>query len=104
MEVSMAIKEGVKRRRFTAEFKAKVALEAAREQKTIKGLAQEYGVLPVQISEWKKQLLSHSAEVFSAGRKKQEDDTQKQEEKLYEQIGRLKMEVDFLSKKLGPIR
>jgi transposase len=100
----MANKSGVKRRRFTAEFKAKVALEAAKEQKTIKELAQEFGVLPVQISEWKKHLLSRSSEVFSVGRNREEEDLQKREEKLFEQIGRLKVEVDFLSKKLGPIR
>jgi len=97
-------KEGVRRRRFTAEFKAKVALSAVREERTSKELAQEHGVLPVQISEWKRQLINGAAGVFLHGKSKEAEDSAKTEEKLYEQIGRLKVENEFLQKKLGPIR
>jgi transposase-like protein len=88
------------RRRFSAAFKARVALEAIRGQKTAAELAGEYQVHPSQITQWKKQLLGAAQEVFgdAAGQ-----DRQRQEEltaQLYQQIGQLKVEVDFLKKKL----
>jgi putative transposase len=88
------------RRRFSAAFKARVALEAIRGQKTAAELAGEYQVHPSQITQWKKQLLDAAQEVFgdAAGQ-----DRQRQEElvaQLYQQIGPLKVEVDFLKKKL----
>jgi transposase-like protein len=87
------------RRRFSAEFKFKVALEAAKGLKTLNELSSEFGVHPNQISEWKRQLLESGPTVFSnpAARKQQEQEALQAE--LYEQIGRLKMELEWLKKK-----
>ena len=88
-----------RRRRFSAALKAKVALEAIRGQRTVAELAGEHQVHPNQISQWKKQLLDAAESLFADRRVKQE---QRQEElvaELYQQIGRLKVEVDFLQKK-----
>jgi transposase-like protein len=88
------------RRRFSAALKARVALEAIRGQKTAAELAGEHKVHPSQITQWKKQLLEAAQELFSDRRGQ---DRQEQEElvaQLYQQIGQLKVEVDFLKKKL----
>ena len=89
-----------KRRTFSDQFKAKVALEAVRGVKTMAELATEYKVHPNQISNWKKQLISQAAELFSGSK----GATAKTEEELtgplYEEIGRLKMDIKWLEKKL----
>ena len=90
-----------RRRRFTAEFKAKVALEAIKGHKTVAQLAGEYKVHGNQISQWKRQLLESLPEVFG---RRRERDAAKQEEltdRLYQQIGQLKVELDWLKKKSG---
>jgi len=88
-----------KRRRYQAEFKFKVALEAAREIKTISQLASEYELHPNQISTWKKQLLTDGAELFKTNKPRHQQDQAAREAELFEQIGRLKMELEWLKKK-----
>ena len=89
-----------KRRTFTAAFKAKIALEAIREIKTSAALASEYKVHPNQISQWKKELLSNASDVFSSDKKKDTQDRNEISASLYEEIGRLKMDIKWLEKKL----
>ena len=89
------------RRRFSAEFKARVAREALKEQKTIAELAAEYEVHPNQISQWKKQLLDVLPEIFSRRRGEEEKRRQELTDRLYRQIGRLQVELDWLKKKVG---
>ena len=91
----------MQRRKHNAEFKAKVALEAIKEQRTINEIASEYGVHPSQISKWKKEAFEGLSGVFSGTivRKSEQDEALK--EKLYSQIGQLKVEVDWLKKKTG---
>ena len=89
------------RRKFTADFKAKVVLEALKERSTVEELARKYEIHPTQINTWKREAAAKLSSVF-----KGEDtaDTQHQEEqmeKLYAQIGQLKVENDFLKKKLS---
>ena len=89
----------IKRRRFSPEFKFRVALEAAKGQQTISELAGKHGVHPNQVSQWKRQLLDNGADVFGQnGHKEQQAQTAVQPE-LYEQIGRLKMELEWIKKK-----
>ena len=88
------------RRRHSSEFKARVALEALKGQKTLNELASEFGVHPVQITQWKRQLLDASAGVFESGSTGRREREQEQlVEQLYQEIGQLKVEVDWLRKK-----
>ena len=93
-----------KRRRHSDQFKFKVALEASKGIKTLNELAGEYAVHPNQISGWKKQLLAEGASVFSRNGGRQQQEQAAQEAELYEQIGRLKMELEWLKKKAAPFR
>lgn len=88
-----------KRRVFGPSFKARVALAATRGDKTTAQLASEFSVHTSQVTAWKKQLLEQAAELFEDGRRKQPDERTADEQELYEQIGRLKMEVEWLKKK-----
>ena len=87
-----------KRKRHTAVFKGKVALEAAKEIKTLNELAAQYGVHPTQISQWKSQFLEAVPTIF--GTKKSLRSTSKQLDELYRQIGEVTVERDWLKKKL----
>ena len=88
-----------KRRVFSPTLKAKVALAAARGDRTTAELAAQFSVHPSQITSWKKQLLARVPELFADGRHRQREEASAAEEELYEQIGRLKMEVEWLKKK-----
>jgi len=88
------------RRRFSAQTKAKVAVEAIKGQRTVAELASQFQVHPNQISQWKRQMLEAAPTVFSNGRDRQQADQQELVDQLYQQIGRLKVEVDWLKKKL----
>jgi putative transposase len=87
-----------KRRSFSGAFKAKVALAACRGDKTTAQLAAEYEVHAGQITSWKKQLLEGAVALFEDGRSKRAPQDVASDEELYEQIGRLKMEVEWLKK------
>lgn len=89
----------IKRRTFTAQFKFKVALEAVKGVKTLSELASEHGVHPNQIGQWKQQLLKEGAGVFSHNSKSRQNGPGVEAD-LYEQIGRLKMELEWLKKKV----
>jgi len=89
------------KRHFSAEFKARVAREALKEQKTLSELAAEYEVHPSQIAQWKKQLLDALPDVFSRGGGRDAKREEKLKDRLYRQIGQLQVEVDWLKKKVG---
>lgn len=91
---------GKKRKVHSAEFKAKVALAAIKNEETAAQLASRFGVHPTMISTWKRQLLDSAPDLFDKGRKSRKDDEAKTAE-LYRQIGQLKVENDFLSRKLS---
>ena len=84
------------RRKFSAAFKAKVALEAVKNQKTLAELAKEFEVNPVMISQWKASFLQNMSAAFEKGKSTEEPDVDTQE--LYAQIGQLKVENEFLKK------
>jgi len=89
------------RKRHSAGFKAKVALEALRGERTVNELAGLYQVHPSQIAVWKKRALEGLPELFADGRQKGPRDEEALEAQLYQEIGRLKVELDFLKKKSG---
>lgn len=91
-----------KRRTFSPSFKAKIALEAIKEHHTLSELAQKYQLHPNQIALWKKEFLENAELVFDRNKKQtQELNTLKtKQDELYKEIGRLKIESDWLKKKL----
>jgi transposase-like protein len=90
---------GTVRRRHSSEFKARVALEALKGQKMLNEMASEFGVHPVQIAQWKRQLIDASPAAFASGSGRHTRDQEQLVEQLYQQIGQLKVEVDWLRKK-----
>jgi transposase-like protein len=86
------------RKRYDASFKARVALEAIKGDRTMAELAAAYGVHPVQISKWKKQVLDELPNVFSGRYEKKEAQRRELVDQLYQQIGQLKVEPDWLKK------
>src|SRR4029453_13246704 len=91
-----------KRKQHSAAVQAQVALAAYKGDKTVNELAGQYGVHPTLIHAWKKQLLAGADQVFSNGTKAATADAEAEKAELFEQIGRLKMELEWLKKKGGP--
>jgi len=89
-----------KRTQYSPEFKAKVALAAVRNDETVAELSARFGIHPTMISNWKRALLDGAADVFDKGQKSRKQN-ESQVEELYRHIGQLKVERDFLSKKLS---
>src|SRR5215472_10611850 len=89
------------RKRYSAKFKARVAVEAIRGEKTLSQLGAQFQVHPVQIAQWRKAALERLQESFVDGRTRKADDGDFDAETLYEQIGRLKMELEWVKKKAG---
>ena len=90
-----------KRKIFSGELKAKVALETIRGLKTVNEIAQDFGVHPTQVGQWKKELQAQAASLFEVKRGAKPVDPSARPERLYSEIGRLKMELDWLKKKSG---
>jgi transposase-like protein len=92
---------GKQRKQYSGEFKARVALEAIKGQRTVSEIASRYSVHPHQVSQWKKQAIEQMAESLGdrrARRDKSEDELKAQ---LYQEIGQLKVELDWLKKRVG---
>ena len=87
------------RKTYTAKFKAKVALEALKGDRTLAELASKYEVHSTQIGQWRKELLERLPDLFSGKQKKKDKDADAEKAWLYEEIGRLKVELDWLKKK-----
>ena len=92
-----------KRKLHTASFKAQVALATLQGDRTVHELASQYGVHPTLLHTWKKQLLAGADQVFSNGSKATTADAEAEKAELFAQIGRLKMELEWLKKKVGAL-
>ena len=90
-----------KRKTYTPEFKAKVGLEALKGVRTINEIGQEYGVHPVMVGQWKKEILEQAKTLFEGKRGPKPIAGHREPELLYSEIGKLKMELDWLKKKSG---
>lgn len=88
-----------KRKKYSSSEKAKIALEAIKGDRTMSEIVSKYGVHATQVSNWKRQALTHLPEAFSNKSKQTKIDYESQLAELYQQIGRLKVENDFLKKK-----
>ena len=89
---------GKQRRQFNAGFKAKVALEAIKVQRTVQEIASTFSVHPNQVAQWKRQALENLAELFTDGRRRTDLSDEELKSELYRQIGRLQMEIEWLKK------
>jgi len=90
------------RKQYTAKPKARVAIEAIRGEKTLNQLGSQFGLHPVQIAHWRRTALDHIEELFVDGRTRQgQDEVAADRDALSEEIGRLKVELDFVKKKAG---
>lgn len=91
----------MKRRKFSAEFKTKVAIEAIRGLKTLNEISSEYEVHPNQVTKWKKQLLTQAPQIFKDRKSSDSHKENQKVEKLYQEIGQLQVELNWLKKKTG---
>ena len=91
-----------KRRTHSPEFKARVAMEAISGRKTMQEIAADHAIHPIQVSQWKRQLLDGASELFTrANKSKDKDENQAKEAELFQQIGKLQMELEWLKKNLN---
>ena len=95
--------ESMKRQHHSAQFKAKVALEALKGQNTVNELASKYGVHPSQITRWKQQLEAEVQDIFANGKRKHAREEAELRARLYQEIGQLKVELDWLKSKVSPL-
>ncbi len=92
-----------KRNSYNKSFKAKIALEALKGERTIAEIASEHGIHPNQITQWKQQLLEGMPDIFERKNANcTKSDDAKEKDELYRQIGKMKIEIDWLKKKLDP--
>jgi transposase-like protein len=89
------------RNHYPADFKARVAVEALKGHKTVNQIASEYGVHPNQVSTWKKQLQHELPQIFSPRRARHAEEEEALKARLYQQIGQLQVELDWLKKKVA---
>jgi len=92
------------RQSYSKEFKARVALDALKGQKTISEIASEYKIHSTQIALWKKKALAGMAESFARGKRNELESLESERDRLYQKVGQLQVEVDWLKKVMGPVR
>ena len=89
------------RKQHSADLKAKIAVEAVKGQRTIQEIASHYSIHPSQVTQWKKQLVEGASEIFTHGREHHAEAGEELKAELYQQVGKLQVELDWLKKKSG---
>jgi transposase-like protein len=89
------------RKQYSPKFKARVAVEAIRGEKTLSQLGSQFKVHPIQVAKWRQSALEQMPDLFVDGRKSKSRNGEADSDALYEEIGRLKVELDWLKKKVG---
>jgi transposase len=89
------------RKQYSADLKGKIAVEAVKGQRTVQEIGSHYGIHPSQVTQWKKQLLESAGELFAKGREQATEADEQMSAELYQQIGKLQVELDWLKKKSG---
>ncbi len=89
------------RKKYSGELKARIAVEAVKGQRTIQEIASHYSIHPTMVTNWKKQLLEGASDIFSNGRAQAVESEEEVRAELYQQIGKLQVEVDWLKNKSG---
>jgi len=92
------------RNKYSKEFKARVALDALKGQKTVSEIASEHRVHPNLVAQWKKKALAGMAESFSRGKSNDVESLEHERDRLYQKVGQLQVEVDWLKKVTGPLK
>ena len=91
----------MKRKKYSKELKSKVAIAAIKGHKTANEIASEFGVHPSMVNRWKKQALESMADIFGSRRERNTEEIEAEKDRLYQQIGRLQVELDWLKKSTG---
>ena len=89
------------RKQYSADLKAKIALEAVKGQRTVQEIASHYGIHPTMVTNWKKQVVEGAAEIFGNGQIHAAEADEQLKAELYQQIGKLQVDLDWLKKKSG---
>ena len=92
------------RKQYSADLKAKIAVEAVKGQRTVQEIGAHYSIHPSQVTQWKKQLLEGAGDIFSNRRDHAAEADEQLKAELYQQVGKLQMELDWLKKKSGMSR
>lgn len=92
------------RQSYSKAFKARVALDALKGQKTVSEIASEHKIHPNQVSQWKKKALEGMADSFARGKNNEVDSLESERDRLYQKVGQLQVEVDWLKKVTGPVK
>ena len=95
------MKKKRQRKQYSADLKAKIAVEAMKGQRTIQEIGSHYGIHPNQVTNWKRQLLEGATDIFSNGRVRAEEADEQLKAELYQQIGKLQVDLEWLKKKSG---
>lgn len=91
----------MKRKKFSKEFKSKVALEAIKGFRTINEIASEFDLHPSQVTLWKKQVMSGLGDIFERKGRTKDEVSERETDRLYQKVGQLQIELDWLKKKMG---
>ncbi len=101
VEFALSERGSMKRKKYSKELKSKVAVAAIKGHKTVNEIASEFGVHPSMVNRWKKQAIESIVDIFSSRTKRSSKEMEAEKDRLYQQIGKLQVELDWLKKSTG---